>query len=60
MSDRRRPVPLGGIIFSWYFALILSLGVMLFAFTGGRLSRREGAVMVALYLGYTAYTAGLV
>ena len=34
--------------------------VMAFAYTGGRLSRVEGALLVVGYAGYTAVTAGLV
>jgi cation:H+ antiporter len=33
--------------------------VMVFAFTGGRLSRREGLVLLAAYGLYTMMTAGL-
>jgi cation:H+ antiporter len=35
-----------------------SLAVMALAFTGGRLSRAEGALMVALYGAYTLFTVG--
>ncbi len=35
-----------------------SLAVMLLAYTGGRLSRLEGAVMVALYVAYVLFTVG--
>lgn len=34
--------------------------VMAFAYTGGRLSRVEGALLVVGYTGYTAVTAGLI
>ncbi|MBO9510540.1 calcium/sodium antiporter [Erythrobacter sp. A6_0] len=34
--------------------------VMAFAYTGGRLSRVEGALLVVGYAGYTAVTAGLI
>lgn len=37
----------------------VTLMVMVFAYTGGRLSRREGAVLVIAYAAYTAFTAGL-
>lgn len=37
----------------------VTLLVMLFAYTGGRLSRREGAILLAAYAAYTAFTAGL-
>lgn len=37
----------------------VTLLVMVFAYTGGRLSRREGAVLVIAYAAYTAFTAGL-
>ncbi|WAT18704.1 calcium/sodium antiporter [Aurantiacibacter sp. MUD11] len=41
-------------------ATLAALLVMVFAFTGGRLSRREGAVLLAGYLAYMAITSGLV
>lgn len=46
------------------FDLLVLLGVsalvMLFAFTGGRLSRGEGSLLIAGYAGYTAITADLI
>lgn len=46
------------------FDLLLLLGVsalvMLFAFTGGKLSRGEGSLLLVGYLGYTAITADLI
>ncbi|MBL4858375.1 MAG: calcium/sodium antiporter [Erythrobacter sp.] len=46
------------------FDLLVLLGVsalvMLFAFTGGKLSRGEGSLLIAGYAGYTAITAGLI
>ena len=41
-------------------ATLAAFVVMVFAFTGGRLSRREGGVLLAGYLAYTAFTSGLV
>ena len=41
-------------------ATLAAFVVMVFAYTGGRLSRREGAVLVVAYLVYTAFTSGLV
>ena len=38
----------------------VSAFVMAFAYTGGRLSRVEGALLVVGYAGYTAVTAGLI
>ena len=40
-------------------ATLASFIVMVFAFTGGRLSRREGGILLAAYLVYTAVTSGL-
>jgi cation:H+ antiporter len=37
----------------------VTLLVMLFAYTGGRLSRREGAILVVAYAAYAAFTAGI-
>lgn len=37
----------------------VSLMAMVLAWTGGRLSRREGAALVAVYCGYLGFTAGL-
>jgi cation:H+ antiporter len=53
-------IPPSILSFDLWLLLGASLGVMVLAWTGGRLSRVEGAVMVAVYIGYTAYTAGLV
>ncbi len=36
-----------------------SLLLMLFAFSGGRLSRREGVALISCYVAYTAYTVGV-
>ena len=53
-------IPAGILAFDLWILLGLSLLVMLFAFTGGRLSRWEGLALVLAYIGYTAHTAGLV
>ena len=42
----------------WALAAVL-LVVMVFAFSGGRLNRKEGLVLVGAYIAYAAYTAGL-
>lgn len=42
----------------WALAAVM-LVVMVFAITGGRLSRKEGFVLVAAYIAYAAYTAGV-
>lgn len=53
-------IPAGIMAFDLWALLGVSLLVMLFAFTGGRLSRWEGLALVLAYLGYAAHTAGLV
>lgn len=45
--------------FDLWFLLAVSLIVMLFALSGGRLSRKEGIALIAAYVAYTAYTVGL-
>ena len=52
-------VPASIMAFDLWVLVVVSLVVMVFAFTGGRLSRREGLVLVAAYVAYAAYTAGL-
>lgn len=52
-------VPASIMAFDLWVLLAVSLVVMVFAFSGGRLSRREGFVLVAGYIAYAAYTAGL-
>jgi len=42
----------------WALVAVL-LVVMAFAFSGGRLSRKEGFVLVAAYVAYAGYTTGL-
>jgi cation:H+ antiporter len=42
-----------------WLVLAASLVVMLFAYTGGRLSRREGFALIAAYLGYCVTTVML-
>ncbi len=41
-------------------ATLAAFVVMVFAFTGGRLSRREGGLLLAGYLAYTGFTSGLI
>lgn len=53
-------IPAGILQFDLLVLVAVSAIVMLFAFTGGRLSRLEGCVLVAGYAGYTAVTAGLI
>jgi len=53
-------VPASIMAFDLWFLAAASLVVMLFAFSGGRLSRKEGFGLVATYAAYTAYTVGLV
>lgn len=52
-------VPASIMGFDLWLLIAASLGVMLFAWTGGRLSRREGFLLVVAYSIYLAYTAGL-
>lgn len=53
-------IPAGILRFDLPVLVAVSAVVMLFAYSGGRLSRLEGALLVAGYLGYTAVTAGFV
>jgi cation:H+ antiporter len=53
-------VPASIMAFDLWLLLGASLLIMLFAWSGGRLSRREGFVLVASYVAYTAFTAGLI
>ncbi|MEN3950002.1 calcium/sodium antiporter [Iodidimonas sp. SYSU 1G8] len=53
-------IPASIMAFDLWMLLGASLLIMLFAWSGGRLSRREGAVLVATYVAYTVYTAGLI
>jgi cation:H+ antiporter len=52
-------VPTSIMAFDLWVLAAVSLVVMVFAFSDGRLSRREGFLLVAAYLAYAAYTAGL-
>jgi cation:H+ antiporter len=52
-------VPASIMAFDLWALVAVSLVVMVFAFSGGRLSRKEGLVLVAAYIAYTAYTVGL-
>lgn len=52
-------VPASIMAFDLWVLAAVSLVVMVFAFSDGRLSRREGFLLVAAYIAYAAYTAGL-
>lgn len=52
-------VPASIMAFDLWVLVAVSLVVLLFAFSGGRLSRKEGFVLVAAYIAYAAYTAGV-
>jgi len=41
-------------------ATLAAFVVMVFAYTGGRLSRREGGVLLVGYIAYTGFTSGLI
>jgi len=56
---RPTAVPAGIMAFDLWFLLAVSVVVVLFALSGGRLSRKEGLVLVAGYIAYSAYTVGL-
>lgn len=53
-------IPAGILQFDLIVLVAVSAVVLFFAFTGGRLSRIEGLLLVTGYAGYTAVTAGLV
>ncbi|MCJ7420501.1 calcium/sodium antiporter [Sphingomicrobium astaxanthinifaciens] len=53
-------IPAGILGFDLPLLLGIALLVMVFAYTGGRLRRSEGAALVAGYAAYTSITAGLV
>lgn len=52
-------VPASIMAFDLWLLVAASLVVMLFAFSGGLLSRKEGVALVASYAAYTAYTIGM-
>ncbi|WP_120076546.1 calcium/sodium antiporter [Aurantiacibacter odishensis] len=54
------PIPVKIIEFDLPLATLAAFVVMVFAFTGGRLSRREGGVLLAAYIAYTLFTADLI
>lgn len=54
------PVPAKIAHFDLPLATLAALVVMVFAYTGGRINRREGGLLLAGYLVYTAFTSGLV
>lgn len=53
-------IPPSILAFDLWLLLAASLLVMIFALSGGRLSRREGFILVASYLAYIALTAGMI
>jgi cation:H+ antiporter len=53
-------IPAGIVQFDLLVLIAVSFIVMVLAFTGSRLSRGEGALLVSGYVGYTAVTAGLI
>jgi len=55
---RPTAVPAGIMAFDLWFLLAVSVVVVLFALSGGRLSRTEGLVLVAGYVARSAYTVG--
>jgi len=57
---RPTAVPAGIMAFDLWFLVGVAVVVMLLALSGRRLSRKEGLILVAAYVGYTAYTVGLV
>ncbi len=56
---RPTAVPESIMAFDLWFLVAVSVVVMLFALSGGRLSRKEGLALVAVYVAYSAYTVGL-
>ena len=56
---RPTAVPESIMAFDLWFLVAVSVVVMLFALSGGRLSRKEGLALVAVYFAYSAYTVGL-
>jgi cation:H+ antiporter len=52
-------VPPSILGFDLWLVIGASLAVMLFAYTGGRLSRREGGLLLACYIAYAGFTAAL-
>ncbi len=51
------PIPGGIMTADLWVLLAASVVAIVFAYTGGRLGRREGGLLVAAYLGFIAYTA---
>ncbi|MEL1249920.1 calcium/sodium antiporter [Aurantiacibacter gilvus] len=54
------PVPEKIVQFDLPLATLAALVVMIFAYTGGHINRREGGLLFAAYLAYTAFTSGLI
>ena len=53
------PIPAGIMAFDLWVLLAAAAVAVLFSWTGGRLGRREGAVLFAAYIAFIAYTASL-
>ncbi|MDG5747140.1 calcium/sodium antiporter [Qipengyuania sp. XHP0207] len=54
------PIPGGIMTMDLWVLLAASIVAIGFAWTGGRLGRREGGVLVAAYVGFILFTAGLI
>ena len=53
------PIPAGIMAFDVWVLLAAAAVAVLFSWTGGRLGRREGAVLFAAYIAFMAYTVSL-
>jgi cation:H+ antiporter len=54
------PIPEAILRFDLWVLLTAALAAIVFAYTGGRLGRREGGVLLASYILFILFTAGLV
>ena len=54
------PIPGGIMTVDLWVLLAAAIVAIGFAWTGGRLGRREGGVLVAAYVGFILFTAGLI
>ncbi len=54
------PIPASIVGFDLWVLLAASLAAILFAYTGGRLGRREGAALLASYVLFIVFTADLI
>ena len=50
------PIPASIAAFDLWVLLGATVAAMIFAYTGGRLGRREGGVLLAAYIGFIAFT----